>query len=207
MVALFQRDTLTMRCRASRSAGSTSRGKLASVLSRDRACQPTGIDPCLPRCTSIRGRRLCSRASRSAGSPPARTWPLKARPHLLDLLPIRLVGHPHDLVVAWILDLGDVGVVLPEQVIGDEAPLRMEDGRHVLQRERLGRVRIETGQEAADALRLVGRRVARRIERQRPLVSASRVVQPSLQVVLDANPVMVGGVGAAARRAARGDAD
>ena len=100
------------------------------------------------------------------------------------------------------LTSANVDVVLPEQVIGDEPPLRMEDGGHVLQRERLGRVRVEARQEAADDLLFVGRRVARRIERQRARVGASRVVEPPLQVMLDTDPVMVGGVGAAARRAA-----
>ena len=55
--------------------------------------------------------------------------------------------------------------------------------------------------------RFVGRRVARRIERQRARVGARRVVEPPLQVVLDTDPVMVGGVGAGLGGRRRGRAD
>ena len=56
-------------------------------------------------------------------------------------------------------------------------------------------------------LLFVGRRVARRIERQRARVGASRVVEPPLQVVLDTDPVMEGGVGARLGGRRRGGAD
>ena len=60
----------------------------------------------------------------------------------------------------------------------------VDDDGDVLQREGLGRVRIEARQEAADQLRFVRRRVARGIERQRACVLAAASSSPPL-VVLD----------------------
>jgi hypothetical protein len=45
-------------------------------------------------------------------------------------------GNPDDLVIGWIVVLGKIDVVLPEQMIGDRGPIGRQDRHHITQGER-----------------------------------------------------------------------
>ena len=107
----------------------------------------------------------------------------------------RVVRDPHDFVVRRIVVVRKIDVVVPEQVIGDQAALRVKNGGRVLETERLAGRDEHARCEAQQAPAIFRRRRERRIERQRPVGLTARAVERSLQVIRDPCLVVFGCVG------------
>ena len=57
---------------------------------------------------------------------------MKVGPNLLDRLGVLRILDPHDLVIAWVVILRKLEIVLPEEVIGNQAIGRAQDSRELL---------------------------------------------------------------------------
>jgi hypothetical protein len=62
---------------------------------------------------------------------------VKVGPYFLDGHFVRRVTHPDQLVIAGVIVLRKVDVVLPEEVISDYPLGWMDDGREILEGEKL----------------------------------------------------------------------
>ena len=95
-------------------------------------------------------------------------------------------------MVARVVVLGEVDVVLPEQVIGNQALAGMQHGSEIAKRKELCGCCVHAGGEALDDRELARRRRPWRVERQGVRILAARLVEPSRIVELDAAGMCLG---------------
>lgn len=63
--------------------------------------------------------------------------------HTRHLVAVRVIRHPHLLVVAGFVVVGPVNVIFPEHVVSDERSFGVEDSGEILQWKGLGRCDVQ----------------------------------------------------------------
>ena len=110
---------------------------------------------------------------------------VKIGPYFFNRPLVGRVTYPDHLVIAGVIVFRKVDVIFPEEVIGDEAGIGMEDCREVLERKELCWRREDAGREAAHSIPFLWSQRTGRIEFERAVVGSARIIKASAQVMFD----------------------
>lgn len=115
---------------------------------------------------------------------------MEIRPHLFDALPIGGKLYPDDFVIAGVVVFGEINIVFPKEVIGDQPLRRMQNCREILEREKLRRRRERSRSEASNQRPFFSSQFAWRFELQGCSVFAAGFVQTASRMKLEATLIV-----------------